>query len=44
MFDELHNFLGWEMWEAKALFEIFNIDELEFLSFTTGQQATIKIK
>ena len=44
VFDELHNFLGWEMGEAKALFEIFKIDELEFLSFTTGQQATIKIK
>ena len=44
VFDELHNFMGWEVGESKALFEIFKKDEIEFLSFTSGQQATIKIK
>ena len=44
VFDELHNFMGWEVGESKALFEIFNENEIEFISFTSGQQATIKIK
>jgi hypothetical protein len=44
VFDELHNFMGWEAGEAKALFEVFKKEEFEFLSFSSGQQATIRIK
>ena len=44
VFDELHNFMGWEMGEAKALFEVFKKEEFEFLSFSTGQQATVRLK
>lgn len=44
VFDELHNFMGWEVGEAKALFEVFKKEEFEFLSFSTGQQATIRLK
>ena len=45
IFDELYNFTGWEEGEYKALNEIFNKDEFEYMAFNIkGAQAVIKIK
>ncbi len=45
IFDELYNFTGWEEGEYKALNEIFNKDEFEYIAFNIkGAQAVIKIK
>ena len=45
IFDELYNFTGWEEGEYKALNEIFNKDEFEYIGFNIkGAQAVIKIK
>lgn len=43
-FDELYNFPGWEVGEYKALKEVFNENEYEFLAFCKeGSQAVIRI-
>ena len=34
LFDELYNFPGWEVGEYKALQEVFNENEYEFLAFS----------
>lgn len=44
LFDELHNFFGWENGTYKALNEIYRTDEYDFLSFTKFEQAAIRIK
>jgi hypothetical protein len=44
LFDELHNFFGWENGAYKALNEIYRTDEYDFLSFTKFEQAAIQIK
>ena len=44
LFDELYNFVGWEVGEYKALTEAFNENEYKFLAFSRDiTQATIKI-
>ena len=44
LFDELYNFEGWDVGEYKALREVFNENEYQFLSFATdSSQAVIKI-
>ncbi len=45
IFDELYNFVGWEQGEYKALKEVFNEDEFEYMGFNIkGAQVVIKIK
>lgn len=44
LFDELHNFFGWENGAYKALNEVYSTNEYNFLSFTKFEQAAIKIK
>ena len=45
IFDELYNFVGWEYGEHKALKEVFNEDEFEYIGFNIkGAQVVIKIK
>jgi len=40
----LYNFEGWDVGEYKALREVFNENEYQFLSFATdSSQAVIKI-
>ena len=45
IFDELYNYIGRKDGEYKALKEVFNDQEFEFIAFCiTGQQCVIKIK
>lgn len=45
LFDELYNYPGWECGEHKALKEVFNEKEYDFIAFsTTGSQAAIQLK
>lgn len=44
LFDEMYNFSGWEVGEYKALTEVFNENEYNFLAFSkNGCQAVIKL-
>tara|TARA_B110000003_G_scaffold275872_1_gene319863 strand:- start:4663 stop:5421 length:759 start_codon:yes stop_codon:yes gene_type:complete len=43
LFDELHNHSGWSVGEFKALKEVFNENEYEYISFSDTTQASIKI-
>ena len=44
LFDEIYNFEGWDVGEYKALKEVFNDDEFQFISFSVDTaQAAIKI-
>ena len=44
IFDELHNFTGWDSGEYKALTETFKEDEYKFIAFAhNSQKAVIKI-
>lgn len=43
LFDELYNYPGWEVGEFKALKEVFDENEYEYLAFAiNGEQAVIK--
>jgi hypothetical protein len=45
LFDELYNFSGWDEGEYKALKEVFNENDYEFLAFSIeGCQAVIQLK
>jgi hypothetical protein len=43
VFDELHNFVGWDTGEFKALKEVFDDSEYEYIAFSMEHQATIKV-
>ena len=45
LFDEIHNFAGWEQGEYKALQEVFESNEYSFIYFSQNNyQASIEIK
>ena len=45
IFDELYNFINWEIGEYKALKEVFNDKEYDFKCFNlSGSQVVIQIK
>lgn len=45
LFDDLYNFTGWSVGEYKALQEIYNEEEYEFIAFSVNKgNAAIKIK
>ena len=43
VFDQLHNFEGWDTGEFKALKEVFSDSEYEYIAFSMQHQATIRI-
>ena len=44
LFDEIHNFAGWEQGEYKALIEVFSPSEYSFIYFSQNNyQASISI-
>lgn len=44
LFDELIGFAGWRFHEYKALHEVFDESEFEYISFSDAHQAAIRIK
>ena len=45
IFDELYNYINWQIGEYKALKEVFNDNEYDFKSFNlSGSQVVIQIK
>ena len=43
-FDQLYNYPGWKMGENKALKEIFNENEYEYIAFcSNGEQVAIQV-
>lgn len=44
LFDQLHNFEGWDTGEFKALKEVFKDDEYKFIAFSMEHQASIIVK
>lgn len=43
LFDEFHGFTGWQLFEHKALYEVFSSDEFKFVAFAR-RQALIQLK
>ena len=43
VFDELHNFSAWEDGEYKALQEVFDVNQYDYLAFGTKTNACIKL-
>ena len=44
LFDELIGFAGWRFHEYKALYEVFDESEFEYIAFSDAHQAAIRIK